>query len=139
MFSRLVNPGLELSMLSPRVAVFLPLLLAIGPQQTGGGGAPRVAPGMLANQLTAPDHRGTVDGPARAERAHPSGQASAVFTAQTVSDSLVVFENAAHDFPQRVGYRRVRSDSLLAWIEGAVQGAARRIEFPYARARCPGL
>ena len=70
---------------------------------------------------------------------HPSGQASAVFTAQTVSDSLVVFENAAHDFPQRVGYRRVGSDSLVAWIAGSLQGTARRIEFPYARARCPGL
>jgi hypothetical protein len=71
--------------------------------------------------------------------AHPSGQASAVFTARTVSDSVVVFEYPAHDFPQRVGYRRVGSDSLLAWIEGSVQGRARRIEFPYARARCPGL
>jgi len=71
--------------------------------------------------------------------AHPSGQASAVFTAQTVSDSMVVFENAAHDFPQRVGYRRVGNDSLLAWIEGSVQGTARRVEFSYARARCPGL
>jgi hypothetical protein len=69
--------------------------------------------------------------------AHPSGQAGAVFTARTVSDSMVVFENAAHDFPQRVGYRRVGTDSLLAWIEGSVRGTARRVEFPYARARCP--
>ena len=72
-------------------------------------------------------------------QAHPSGQASAVFTAQRVSDSLVVFENAVHDFPQRVGYHRVRSDSLLAWIEGSVRGTARRIEFPYTRTSCPGL
>jgi len=71
--------------------------------------------------------------------AHPSGQAGAVFTAQALSDSVVVFENPAHDFPQRVGYRRVGTDSLLAWIEGPIQGTARRVEFPYVRARCPGL
>ncbi len=71
-------------------------------------------------------------------QAHPAGQASAVFTAKTVSDSTVVFENPAHDFPQRVGYRRIGTDSLLAWIEGSMQGTNRRIEFPYARARCPG-
>ncbi len=70
--------------------------------------------------------------------AHPSGQASAVFTAQSVSDSFVVFENVAHDFLQRVGYRRVGSDSLVGWIEGAVQGTTRHVEFPYARTRCPG-
>ena len=69
--------------------------------------------------------------------AHPSGQEGAIFTARTVSDSMVVFENSAHDFPQRVAYRRIGTDSLLAWIEGSVQGTARRIEFPYARARCP--
>ena len=69
--------------------------------------------------------------------AHPSGQEGAIFTARAASDSMVVFENPAHDFPQRVGYRRIGTDSLLAWIEGSVQGTARRVEFPYARARCP--
>jgi uncharacterized protein DUF6265 len=71
-------------------------------------------------------------------QAHPSGQPSATFTAQTATDSSVVFENRAHDFPQVVGYRRIRSDSLVAWIEGPMGGQTRRIEFPYARVRCPG-
>lgn len=68
--------------------------------------------------------------------AHPSGQAGAVFAAQTVTDSTVVFENLAHDFPQRVGYRRRGADSLVAWIEGTRQGRARRVDFPHARVSC---
>jgi hypothetical protein len=70
--------------------------------------------------------------------AHPSGQPSATFTVSQLTDSSVVFENAAHDFPQRVGYRRVGSDSLVAHIEGTLRGLSRRIEFPYSRARCAG-
>ena len=49
-----------------------------------------------------------------------------------------MFENAAHDFPQRVGYRVAGGDSLLAWIEGTRDGQVRRIEFPYRRVACPG-
>ena len=73
-----------------------------------------------------------------AYRAHPSGQASATFTAREANDSQVVFENRAHDFPQRVGYRRVGADSLVAWIEGERGGRTRRVEFPYRRVRCAG-
>ena len=70
--------------------------------------------------------------------AHPSGQPSAVFTAEMATSSEVVFENPAHDFPQRVGYRR-DGDSLLAWIEGTNDGKSRRVEFPYRRVACqPG-
>ena len=69
--------------------------------------------------------------------AHPSGQPSAVFTSQTVTDSEVVFENPAHDYPQRVGYTR-NGDALLGWIDGTANGKARRVEFPYHRVACPG-
>jgi hypothetical protein len=68
--------------------------------------------------------------------AHPSGQPSAVFTARTATANDVVFENAAHDFPQRVGYKR-DGDSLLAWVEGTANGKSRRVEFPYRRVTCP--
>jgi hypothetical protein len=68
--------------------------------------------------------------------AHPSGQTPATFTATTVSDSAVVFENPSHDFPQKVGYRRAGPDSLMGYIEGSIGGRQRHIEFPYARARC---
>jgi hypothetical protein len=65
--------------------------------------------------------------------AHPSGQEGGSFPAVTVTDTLLVFENPAHDFPQRIGYRRT-ADGAGAWIEGTVDGQARRVEFPYRRA-----
>jgi len=70
-----------------------------------------------------------------AYEAHPSGQSPAVFMSKEIAGSAVIFENTAHDFPQRVGYRRDR-DMLLAWIEGTVNGQSRRIEFPYRRTEC---
>jgi hypothetical protein len=73
-----------------------------------------------------------------AYQAHPSGQPSATFLSKTVSATEVLFENAAHDFPQRVGYRRDGPDALLAWIEGTRNGQPRRVEFPYRRVTCPG-
>ncbi len=72
-----------------------------------------------------------------AYEAHPSGQTSAVFLSQTADDSTAVFENPAHDFPQRVGYKR-DGDSLLAWVEGTTNGKPRRVEFPYRRVACTG-
>jgi hypothetical protein len=69
--------------------------------------------------------------------AKPSGQPEATFTAARASAGEVVFENAAHDFPQRVFYRR-DGDRLLAGIEGAVNGQTRRVEYPYTKAACPG-
>jgi hypothetical protein len=48
-----------------------------------------------------------------------------------------VFENPGHEFPQRIGYRR-QGPSLQAWIEGTKDRQARRVEFPYRRAACPG-
>jgi Domain of unknown function (DUF6265) len=71
-------------------------------------------------------------------RAHPSGQATTEFIARESGADGVVFENLAHDFPQRVGYRRDGADALLAWIEGTADGKARRIEFPYRRVDCAG-
>ena len=77
------------------------------------------------------EHDGTLE-----YEAHPSRQVPAVFTARTATANDVVFENAAHDFPQRVGYTR-DGDSLLAWVEGASNGKSRRVEFPYRRVACP--
>jgi len=68
--------------------------------------------------------------------ARPSGQPGATFVARDASDSLVIFANPAHDFPQRVGYRRVGAESLAAWIEGVRDGQTRRVDFPYRRAPC---
>lgn len=67
--------------------------------------------------------------------AHPSGQVSGAFPMKTIEASSVVFENPAHDFPQRIGYRRA-GDRLDAWIEGTINGKARRVEFPYVSVAC---
>lgn len=68
--------------------------------------------------------------------AHPSGQAPGTFLSVTSEPARIVFENTAHDFPQRIGYEK-RGDGLFAWIEGSMNGQNRRIEYPYARAACP--
>lgn len=73
-----------------------------------------------------------------AYEARPSGQAPTVFVARTIDADSVVFENPGHDFPQRVGYRRLGPDSMLAWIEGRSDKRARLVEFPYRRVACTG-
>src|SRR5262245_55340584 len=71
-----------------------------------------------------------------AYEAHPSGRPTAACVATTVTDTSVVFESAQHDFPQKVGYTR-SGDTLAAWIEGAMGGQVRGIDFPYRSAPCP--
>jgi hypothetical protein len=68
----------------------------------------------------------------------PDTQRPASFKATLITDTLVVFENPRHDFPQRIGYRPAGADSLYAWIEGITPGAGRRVDFPFARVRCEG-
>ena len=70
--------------------------------------------------------------------AEPSGQKPTDFEAAAVSDTMVVFANPAHDFPQRVIYRKRGADTLLARIEGKMNGQERGMDFPYVRTRCPG-
>lgn len=47
----------------------------------------------------------------------PKGQAGACFNATKVTASEIVFENPAHDFPNRVAYRR-EGDELFAEVSG---------------------
>ncbi|MBL0170351.1 MAG: hypothetical protein IPP90_06385 [Gemmatimonadaceae bacterium] len=70
--------------------------------------------------------------------AHPSGQAETVFPATIVHDTLLVFNNPAHDFPQQISYRRVGRDSVVARIEGTRGGQVRGVNFPMKRVRCGG-
>ena len=69
--------------------------------------------------------------------ARPSGQPEASFTSIEVTSSRVVFENPAHDFPQRIIYRLDADGSLAARIEGTQNGQARGVDFPMRRAKCP--
>jgi hypothetical protein len=76
----------------------------------------------------------------------PSGQARTEFVAPPASASdaaagrvvEIVFANPAHDFPQRIVYRRVGRDSLAARIEGTMNGQQRASSFPYKRVACAG-
>jgi len=70
--------------------------------------------------------------------ATPSRQTPTEFTSTATSDTLAVFENPAHDFPQRIIYRRQGSDSLIARIEGPGPGGTRGVDFRFARAQCSG-
>jgi hypothetical protein len=68
--------------------------------------------------------------------AHPSRQEEASFLLVQMDSRHAVFENLAHDFPQRIVYELITSDSLAARIEGVLGGQVNVIRFPYHRARC---
>ena len=76
-------------------------------------------------------HRDTL-----AFHAFPVGQAPALFPAESVTDSAVVFANPAHDFPQRITYRRVGGDSLVARIEGPGDDGPRGFDYHLHRVAC---
>jgi hypothetical protein len=62
------------------------------------------------------------------------GQAPTPFVLKSRGDDEAVFENLAHDFPQRVIYRRC-GDDLCARIEGIVKGELESREWRYRRER----
>lgn len=72
--------------------------------------------------------------------AQPDGAPATAFPAVEVGPGRAVFENADHDFPQRIAYVR-EGDVLVARIEGAVDGRTRSMEWRFRRAelnaRCP--
>jgi Domain of unknown function (DUF6265) len=55
------------------------------------------------------------------------------FTAKTVSDTELVFENPQHDFPQIISYTKISADSLVAEISGTVNGKERKQTFRMKR------
>jgi len=66
----------------------------------------------------------------------PSGQRETSFPLKHLADGEVVFENLQHDFPQRVIYRRVSADRLMARIEGQHGERLRGRDFPFQRTDC---
>lgn len=60
------------------------------------------------------------------------GQPPTPFVLQPGPDGEAVFENPAHDYPQRVIYRRCGED-LCAAVEGRVSGRLKREEWRYTR------
>ena len=66
--------------------------------------------------------------------AKPSGQAEATFPLKSMTDKEVVFEDLAHDFPQRIIYRRNADGTITARIEGTLpNGQVRAVDFPFTR------
>lgn len=58
------------------------------------------------------------------------------FNLVTASDREMIFENATHDFPQRIIYRLEDTDNLRARIEGKEKGELKGIDFPMRRIDC---
>lgn len=65
--------------------------------------------------------------------ASPLGRAPVPFCALSLGDSAVVFENAEHDFPQRVLYRLLPDGRLHARIEGLQGGKPAAEEWWWTR------
>lgn len=66
--------------------------------------------------------------------ASPGGKPPVEFKLKEAGERRVVFENAAHDFPQRILYWR-EGEELVARIEGTVKGEARSEQWRFARRR----
>ena len=57
------------------------------------------------------------------------------FKESTISETLLVFENKEHDFPQVISYTKIGKDSLTAEISGMRNGKEERRYFPMHRIR----
>ncbi|AWO00994.1 hypothetical protein DLD77_04410 [Chitinophaga alhagiae] len=57
------------------------------------------------------------------------------FALTFIDSRQMVFENPAHDFPQKVSYTLVSPDSLLAEISGVANGVLKTRQFPMQRLR----
>jgi Tol biopolymer transport system component len=68
--------------------------------------------------------------------AMPNGKNETAFPSIELSDTLLVFENTAHDFPQKILYRRRGADSIIARIEGPGPNGTRGLNFPFRRGSC---
>ena len=66
--------------------------------------------------------------------ASPGGKPATEFKLKDLGERRVVFENAAHDFPQRILYWR-DGETLVARIEGTVNGKERKEEWRFTSSR----
>ncbi len=64
----------------------------------------------------------------------PNGVPATVFAIASQGKGWVVFENAAHDFPNRIEYRR-EGEALKAAISGPNEDG-RRLQIPFDYQRC---
>ena len=66
----------------------------------------------------------------------PNGELPTVFSIAERGEDWIRFENAAHDFPNRIEYRR-KGDALHAWIAGPGPDG-REMKIPFEYRRCGG-
>jgi len=70
----------------------------------------------------------------------PSGQKEAAFKLMSITtddkDMTFTFENAEHDFPQRIQYRRGTEGWLYATVEGKLNGEDKTVIYPMRRIDC---
>ncbi|HRH03861.1 MAG TPA: DUF6265 family protein [Bacteroidia bacterium] len=55
------------------------------------------------------------------------------FALKSSADSILLFENATHDFPQLISYQKIGADSLYAEISGKSKGKPRNEKFRMKR------
>jgi hypothetical protein len=67
--------------------------------------------------------------------ASPGGKAPTEFKLKELGEKKVVFENPAHDFPQRIIYAIGFDGAMKARIEGTIQGKERGMEWRFEKAR----
>jgi hypothetical protein len=60
-----------------------------------------------------------------------NNQGTTSFKLMSYQKNHFIVENKAHDFPQRISYHLRANNSLLAYIEGEMNGELQKVEFPY--------
>lgn len=82
-------------------------------------------------QIVATDH-GIVMSP------QPKGNPPEPFPWKDGDGTFATWDRGGSEFPQRVTYRAIAADSLIAAIEGTASGQPRRIEWRMHRVTCAG-
>jgi hypothetical protein len=67
-------------------------------------------------------------------QAQPAGRPATPFKLKSISESRVVFENAEHDFPQRIIYWR-KGEQLCARVQGTIGGKPESDEWCWNRSK----
>lgn len=65
--------------------------------------------------------------------AKPEQEKPVTFKLISSENGQFTFENKNHDFPQRIIYTNPAKDSLHAWIEGTLNGEAKKVDFSFSR------
>ncbi len=62
-----------------------------------------------------------------------NNEAPVSFKLVSADGSKLIFENPAHDFPSKITYTKIGSDSLYAEISGVTKGQERKEGFPFKK------